>query len=1607
MRRCGGLVLAMVILVVLSHGAGRAEIPVATIKHDGPVDFQKHVLPILRAKCFACHNASAKEGDLILETPESIRKGGGSGPAVVPGKSEESLLLQLAAHRMEPHMPPPDNKVGATPMTSEELGWLKLWIDQGATGTVSLVVLPEKWRPLPKNYAPIQAVAVSPDNQFVACSRGNRVLIYHLASGATVAELSDMELSQFADPGCTAPAHTDLVQALAFDRVGERLASAAFRQVKLWKRPQDVRLWQVSLPARCTALAVQPQDRWLAVGDEQGTIQVWQAGQDQPFVKLSAHTAIVNQLRFVRTMPWLISGSEDGSVCVWKMPSGDLVRKIETPQPVRCLAVLGPLPRQEGQPYLSGDTSFWLLTAGGDNLIRCWALSVSEPRRVSLSVSPIASGIASDPQGTYVGVVGQDRHIRLMDARSCQVVHQQPLDEVPVHVAIGPATEQALPSIFVGFADGTWRWLGAAPGRENLTGFVGQSVNCWALATDGSRIAAGGSDGWCAVYRVSAEVPPVATGVDLNTIHMACFTADGQWSLLAGQQQDRSAIVLVDLSGGKVVARRSFDQQPRAIALSANRQLAAVAFGTSVQVLDATQEGLPDAAIRQDLPREIMHLALSPDGQSVLAADQEFSVRQWQVANAAQSWEWKDGQPVDGVLYIGNQPAILSQRSIRWLNPGDGTIQRSLDMPAVIEALGISADAARMAVACQDGKLRVVEVASGQERLQISLPWPKPSVIRFHADGSLLWAARQEQGAAFWQLVWNENRAVVVERWNDSELAAGTLNASGSYWDCWKRDGRWVRQLVRFERLMSGLNQAVVRLVLHPNEQVLYTVSADGTIRGHRIADGQPFFAVGHGSSVRALALSRDGQWLATGGDNGQVRVWNAGNGSPANPQPEGAFVGPVVSVGFTPDGTRLAAFGSQPSELRVWEIASGALLERRRHEGGEPAGLALVGTGVAELASAVNSGELLIGPLHAVKRIAGHGQEVTALCASLQTAAEFYSGSRDSTVRRWNVLTGQTLQQFNHGAVVLDVDVSPDGARVASAGENGSTRLWNGQNGQMVAELRGDLRLKNDVGQWTRRVAQANTRLTRSKQALEAAEKELPAVQEAAKKASDALAEANKQLEEKTSQLRSVTDMKLQREKVAIETASAAQQALAAKRQAEKLAADATHQAQRLRERANRLAALAQSMPQNAQWARMAEEARQQAQQAEQQAQQATAAVPAAQQAFEAATRAANEAAGKVAEIQKPYSDAVQAMQNAQKTQVLAAQNQAIAERERQQAEARIAQLRQAISDADNEVQKAQAGLQQAQQQAASAEQPIYRVVFSPDGSLLATAGRHPSIQIWDAQNGSSLSALAAHQQPVTGIAFADAQQLFSGGHDGLVALWDTRPAWQLERTLTEADLGALFTHRVTALDFSPDGKMLAIAGGMPSRDGAIGIWSIPEARWVQTWPNAHNDTVYAVAFSPDGRRLASGGADKLAKIFDVASGQLLRRLEGHTNYVLGIAWHSNGTTVATSGADRTVKIWNAESGDQLRTIENFGKHVTTVRFMGDSDNIVSACGDGVIRMHNSSNGGNFRNFGGAGYVSALAISQDQQWLVAGAMDGQLRLWNANNGQLLRTWAP
>jgi WD40 repeat protein len=207
---------------------------------------------------------------------------------------------------------------------------------------------------------------------------------------------------------------------------------------------------------------------------------------------------------------------------------------------------------------------------------------------------------------------------------------------------------------------------------------------------------------------------------------------------------------------------------------------------------------------------------------------------------------------------------------------------------------------------------------------------------------------------------------------------------------------------------------------------------------------------------------------------------------------------------------------------------------------------------------------------------------------------------------------------------------------------------------------------------------------------------------------------------------------------------------------------------------------------------------------------------------------------------------------------------------------------------------------------------QPVLALALSPKDDRIAIA-RGSVIAVHDLTKPERplLTLLTGPKEPVQSLAWTpDGKLLLSGGFRE-IRLWD---AAALKETGVIADR---LVGNLTALVISADNRTIFVADGEPGGPGFIHRIDLTEKKIMTTW-KAHEDSIYALRLSPDGKSLASASADKLAKLWKVADGKLISFYEGHTSHVLGVAFNKDATQLATAGADREVKVWDVKSREQ-----------------------------------------------------------------------------------------
>lgn len=219
-----------------------------------------------------------------------------------------------------------------------------------------------------------------------------------------------------------------------------------------------------------------------------------------------------------------------------------------------------------------------------------------------------------------------------------------------------------------------------------------------------------------------------------------------------------------------------------------------------------------------------------------------------------------------------------------------------------------------------------------------------------------------------------------------------------------------------------------------------------------------------------------------------------------------------------------------------------------------------------------------------------------------------------------------------------------------------------------------------------------------------------------------------------------------------------------------------------------------------------------------------------------------------------------------------------------------------------------------------------------------------------------------------------------------------------QFDRTVFTENLG-----NVLAAVFSPDGQTLATC----DTDCTVRLWEAASGKLLRIF-QGHTNWVRSVAFSPDGKTLASGGADHTVRLWDVASGACLRICQGHTNEVFAVAVSADDQWVASGSSDRTVRLWENGSVDCHHVFLGHDDCVRTVTFCPHSITLVSGSDDGTIRLwdvHTQQCLQTIKAHDTGVWSIAIATGRSSdELLLASGGDNAVILWNAYTGQRLQT---
>jgi WD40 repeat protein/serine/threonine protein kinase len=283
--------------------------------------------------------------------------------------------------------------------------------------------------------------------------------------------------------------------------------------------------------------------------------------------------------------------------------------------------------------------------------------------------------------------------------------------------------------------------------------------------------------------------------------------------------------------------------------------------------------------------------------------------------------------------------------------------------------------------------------------------------------------------------------------------------------------------------------------------------------------------------------------------------------------------------------------------------------------------------------------------------------------------------------------------------------------------------------------------------------------------------------------------------------------------------------------------------------------------------------------------------------------------------------------------------------------------------------------------------------LAFTPAGYLLATVRPDGSVRL-EKESGRRSAPLRGRLDQAGPLAFSpDGTRLATAGLDPAVCVWDVRDGRLLARLRDRRGL-------IRPLAFSPDGSRLASAG----EDLAVRLWAVPGGRLLARL-GGHARLIRQLVFSPDGSRLASASADRTVRLWDAQAGKPLAVLRGHRGDVSQVAFSPDGTRLASAGNDSGIRLWDGRTGRLLRTLRGHTSWVRHLAFSPDGTRLASAGFDMAVGLWAVRTGERLALLPGhAGLVNHVTFSPDGSRLASAGADHTVRLWEADTGRPLLT---
>jgi WD40 repeat protein len=420
-------IASKLLIIAVVAGLGGTTSAVQAQPSSVPPQFASQVAPILQKNCLACHSSTAKMGGLIMESYASLMKGGAHGPEIVPGKADESRLIQMLQGKIQPRMP-----FNSDPLPAAQIAGIAAWINAGAPGPApgsagaaasATLAIPDIKPQLPV-VSPVSSVRFSPDGKLLAVGSYRQVRLIEPVRRGDLTEKPGSAQTPEEHVIATLSGHADYVRSLAFSPDGRLLAAAGGP----CQRGGEIKIWDVASHALVRTMqghkdciysvAWSPDGKLLASGSYDKTIKLWNPATGTELKTLQDHIDAVFAVAFSPDGKRLASASQDRTVKIWDVATGQ-----------RLFTLSDASDGLTGLAYSpSGDE---IAAAGYDKTIYVWRLGQNDGHLVQSLIADEDSILALvwSPDGKTIVTSSSDGSIRFRDAATLnpvRVIDRQP-----------------------------------------------------------------------------------------------------------------------------------------------------------------------------------------------------------------------------------------------------------------------------------------------------------------------------------------------------------------------------------------------------------------------------------------------------------------------------------------------------------------------------------------------------------------------------------------------------------------------------------------------------------------------------------------------------------------------------------------------------------------------------------------------------------------------------------------------------------------------------------------------------------------------------------------------------------------------------------------------------------------------------------------------------------------------------------------------------------------------------------------------------------------------------------------------------------------------------